>query len=248
MGDQGQRGEWLARHNGNGSRVPCHACHLRTRCAVAAFPADDLESLKGHVRALRPVRRGDTFYRAGEAASRLLIVHAGSARISLSRQGGREMICDYYLPGDTLGLEALHTGTHTATCVALETTQVCELSRNSLMRLAGRHPDLRERICLQMNRALVRSQHHQLDIATKSSEQRLAGFLIDVSMRLGERGYSTHSYRLPLTRLEIANHLGMRTETLSRLLADFRRRGLITLAGREIDLLQREGLSRLAGD
>ncbi|AOU99087.1 hypothetical protein BI364_15080 [Acidihalobacter yilgarnensis] len=245
MGDDGHSNDWLVRRKT--MLASCTSCHLRARCVIAAIPTQHLDAIGHHVHALRPVHRGDTIYRAGEPVRRLLIVHAGSVRTSLAWRGGREIICDYHLPGDTLGLEELHASTYVTTSVALESTQLCELSHESLAQLASAHPGLRERICLQTSRALTRSHRRQLEIAVKTVEQRLAGFLLELSARFAERGYSSCAFRLPLSRQEIANHLGMRTETLSRLLATFLQRGLITLIGREIRLLQPNRLGALSG-
>lgn len=230
------------------AQAPCLTCHLRSRCVISAIPLHHLDNVREHVRTLKPVERGDTIYRAGEPAHRLLIVHAGSARTSMAWSGGREIICDYHLSGDSLGLDGFYAGIQATTSVALETTQLCELRHESLYRLAAAYPELRERICLQTSRALIRSQRHQLEISVKAVEQRLASFLLALSARLTERGYSAHDFYLPLSRQEIANHLAMRTETLSRLLTTFRQRGLIAVDGRAVQLLQLGRLRTLSND
>lgn len=245
MGESSLTSDWLARR---ADLAPCPNCHLRSRCLISAIEPQHLEAVSGHIKVLKPLRRGDVIYRAGAPTRNLFIVHAGAAKTSLNWHGGHEIICDYHLPGDTLGLDGLHTGLHTTTSVALETTHLCELSRESLGQLASGHPVLRERLCQDISRALARSQRHQLEISAKTAEQRLACFLLDLSTRLQARGYSPSAFRLPLGRHEIAKHLGMRTETLSRLLAGLRKKGFLSLEGREVRLLQQDRLRGLAGN
>lgn len=243
MGNEGQKTNWITQQNTE--EANCNTCHLRSRCVMSVIPEKTLSSTQKYVRMIKPKRRGDVIYRSGDPAQRLFILHAGSAQTSLAWQGESQIICDYHLPGDILELAGLYMGKHTTTCMALEGAHLCELSRESLSKLSKTYPNLQEFISMRTSRALVESQQRQLDIACKTVEQRLAGFLLGLSSRYSERGYSAHAFRLPMKRQEIANHLGMRTETLSRLLTTFRRKGLIWIEGREIHLIQHNRLRTL---
>jgi len=244
MGNEGQKINWITQQDMG--EAHCDTCHLRPRCVMSAIPEKNLFSAKKNVRMITPKRRGDVIYRTGEPAQGLFILHAGSAQTSLAWHGEYQIICDYHLPGDALELAGLYMGKHTTTCMALESAHLCELSRESLLNLSKTYPKLQEFISLRTSRALVESQQRQLDIACKTVEQRLANFLLALSSRYAERGYSAHTFRLPMKRQEIANHLGMRTETLSRLLTTFRRQKLIRIEGREVHLVQRKQLRLLA--
>lgn len=244
MGNEGQKINWITQQNTGVAN--CNTCHLRSRCVMSVIPEKNLSSAKKYVRMIKPKRRGDVIYRTGEPAQKLFILHAGSAQTSLAWQGEHQIICDYHLPGDALELAGLYMGQHTTTCMALESAHLCELSRESLLNLSKLYPKLQEFISLRTSYALVESQKRQLDIACKTVEQRLASFLLELSSRYAERGYSAHAFRLPMKRQEIANHLGMRTETLSRLLTTFRRQKLIRVQGREVHLIQRKQLRSLA--
>ena len=82
-------------------------------------------------------------------------------------------------------------------------------------------------------------------LGTMRAEQRLAVFLLDLSERYLARGYSSCEFVLRMTREEIGSYLGLKLETVSRLLSRLVDEGLIRAEGRSIKLLDRMALRRL---
>jgi len=80
-----------------------------------------------------------------------------------------------------------------------------------------------------------------------SAEQRLAAFLIDLSERYRERGYSSSEFVLRMTREEIGSYLGLKLETVSRLFSRFQREALLQVQGRLVKLLDLMSLKELLG-
>ncbi len=79
-----------------------------------------------------------------------------------------------------------------------------------------------------------------------TADERLAAFLLDLARRYASRGFSPRSFRLVMPRADVANHLRLAAETVSRALRRFRDRGLIRVDGREIELVDAQQLERLA--
>jgi len=79
------------------------------------------------------------------------------------------------------------------------------------------------------------------------ADERLAVFLLSLSERYHERGYSSAEFVLRLTREDIGSYLGLKLETISRLLSRFQSMGLIQVQGRVLKLLDLPALKRLAG-
>lgn len=80
---------------------------------------------------------------------------------------------------------------------------------------------------------------------TMRAEQRLESFLLDLSNRYQQRGYSSTEFVLRMTREEIGSHLGLKLETVSRLFSRFHEEALIDVQGRAIKLRDRIGLQQL---
>ena len=84
-----------------------------------------------------------------------------------------------------------------------------------------------------------------LMLGAMRAEQRLASFLLDLSRRYHERGYSSTEFVLRMTREEIGSFLGLKLETVSRLFSRFNREGLIHMSGRSIRLADPDALRHL---
>jgi CRP/FNR family transcriptional regulator len=83
---------------------------------------------------------------------------------------------------------------------------------------------------------LVHEQQLLLSVSKLNAEQRLAKFLLDCSQRFKQRGLSDKVFDLSMTRIDIANFLGMAIETISRLLNKLQTKGIIDVNRRKITL------------
>ncbi len=89
---------------------------------------------------------------------------------------------------------------------------------------------------------LERAQNHILLLGRKSTPERLALFLLDMSVRLAS---GAPSFTLPMDRSDIADHLGMSAETVSRVLTRFVRDGMLQVTQKQVTLLDRPRLAAL---
>jgi CRP/FNR family transcriptional regulator len=96
-----------------------------------------------------------------------------------------------------------------------------------------------------MGGEIVRESSQMMLLGTMSAEQRVATFLLNLSDRLRLRGYSPAEFHLRMTREEIGSYLGIKLETVSRMLSKFQRDGLVDTHGKDIRILDHEGLVRV---
>ena len=82
-------------------------------------------------------------------------------------------------------------------------------------------------------------------LSVMRADQRLSEFLLDLSRRYDARGYSPSEFVLRMTREEIGSYLGLKLETVSRMLSRFQREGLIQVQGRTVKLLDRAAMREL---
>ena len=84
-------------------------------------------------------------------------------------------------------------------------------------------------------------------ITKKDAEAKMASFLINLSGRFEERGYSASRFNLSMKRSEIGSHLGLAVETVSRILTRFQEDGLLRVKRRQVQIFDRAALQALAG-
>ena len=87
------------------------------------------------------------------------------------------------------------------------------------------------------SKELASDKNLMILLSKNNADARLATFLLSLSARFQERGFSTTRFRLSMPRKDIANHLGLAVETISRLFARFQQQGLIDVAGKSITLV-----------
>jgi len=187
----------------------------------------------------------------GEDALLVANVLEGVLKLSTSTSDGREQIVGVVYPSDFIGRPFGERSHHSVT--ALVDSRVCLFPRAAFDRFAHDHPELEHRLLNRALDELDRARRWMLLLGRKSAPERVASFLLEMSVRLAEAGCEHDGpldrFELPLDRQQIADVLGLTIETVSRQLSALRASGVIDLPGRRaLHILDRGRLIALAGD
>ncbi len=220
---------------------------MRELCLPAAFNFDQMMQFDRLVNKRTRLKKHDTLYRAGDAFHALYAVRVGSLKTTVLAEDGREQVSGYHMPGEIIGFDGIGTETHGVGAIALEDSEVCELPFKSIETLARSLPALQHNLHQLMSKEIARDQTVMLMLGSMPAEQRLAVFLLNLADRYRRRGYSSTEFRLHVTREELGSYLGLKLETVSRLLSRFQGEGTIQVQGRALKLLDSVALKRMAG-
>ncbi|OOG22960.1 transcriptional regulator FNR [Thioalkalivibrio denitrificans] len=231
----------------HGLKQACSSCSLHDLCIPMGVSDQELEALERIINRRRPLHRGDYLYRPGDSMEALYAVRSGSVKTSALSDDGQEQVTGFHLPGELLGLDAISDGTHPCAARALETTSVCEIPFERLEELAGRIPGLQRQLFRIMSREIQSDEHLMTLLAKKSSDARLAAFLLSLSSRFGKRGFSRQEFNLTMSRNDISNYLGLAVETVSRLFTRFQENGLLAVDRKLVKILDMDRLHQVAG-
>jgi CRP/FNR family transcriptional regulator len=226
----------------------CNSCSLSALCLPVSLNLTDIDRLDTIIDKSSPLKKGDLLFDQGQAFGSIFAVRAGSVKTYTVTADGEEQITGFYFPGELIGLSGLDSGQYPSSARVLETTTVCNIPFVRLDELAGELPELRRQIMRTMSREIRDDQQMLLLLSKKTAEQRLATFLIRLSDRFHVRGYSQTRFRLPMSRNEIANYLGLAIETVSRLFTRFQKSGLIQVEGKEIAITDLSQLFLQSGE
>ena len=186
-----------------------------------AFVAD--RTLKLALSALQrgPIhfRRNNVIACEGDAADYIFLVVSGVVRSCKTFQNGTRNVVAFYLPGDLFGWDAQQC---TLSVEAATDAMVLFIKRSGLLSLAARESRVSSFLLAITTGELRRAQEHGL-LMSRNAKCRLATFLTDLSKRLGKAG----SINLPMSHQDIADHLGLTIETLSRNITELERSGVI---------------------
>ena len=186
--------------------------------------------------------KDEELFAEGDDTEYFYQVVSGAIRSYKLLKDGRRQIDAFHLPGDIFGLEV--GAEHRFSAEALGNASVIAYRRSRLNALIEDDPAFRDKIMSSTLRSLERAQDHMLLLGRKTAQEKLATFLLDLAHRIcGE----DEQLDLPMQRSDIADHLGLTIETVSRTLTQFARSGLIRLqpAGRSIGLCNRPALQGL---
>jgi CRP-like cAMP-binding protein len=187
--------------------------------------------------------RGQRVVRRGERVPSLYAVAFGNVKTCLPQNGGSEMVLGLLGPGATFGKSAvLLDRPAQVDVVALDDTMLVAVRAACVVALVERNL----RFSRNLARALAERNHvlvAELETSRLRSAQRLAAYLDSIAQPAAQPG--TWAARLAVSKTLLASRLGIKKETLSRLLRELAGGGLIDVAGREITIRDRLGLQRL---
>ena len=184
--------------------------------------------------------RNEEIFGEGETAEYVYKVIGGSVRAFRILSDGRRQIVAFYMPGDTFGLEP--GDEHQMSCEAVSASTILLVKRTTVFKSAEQNVDVARGILAVTASDLRRSQNHAL-LLIKNAQERLAAFILEMADRVVNKKGCVD---LPMSRLDIADYLGLTIETVSRTLSQFVARSTIELiASREIVLRNRAALSEL---
>ncbi len=190
----------------------------------------------------RMLTKGEELFAEGDPADYFYKVVSGSIRTCKLLSDGRRQIDAFHLPGDIFGLEA--GPEYRFTAEALGDATLVAFRRSRLAELTATDPAFANQVLASMMKCLGRAQDHMLLLGRKTAQEKIATFLLDMAKRISS---DDEHLELPMQRSDIADHLGLTIETVSRTLTCFARQGLIRLqaGSRSVDLCNLAALRQL---
>jgi len=223
----------------------CSTCSLGQLCLPVGMSRQDIEKMDTLVQDRVRVHKGETLYRLGDPLTAVYAVRFGTLKTHLTMEDGRSQVTGFYLPGEVVGFDGLAHMRHASDAIALEDTEVCTVRYSELQSLAAVLPSLQHQFMRLMSKEISHDHVMLITLGSMRAEERVAGFLINLSERLAVRGYSASEFVLRMSREEIGSYLGLKLETVSRLFSRFAEAGLIQVRQRHVKLVDMAGLRQL---
>ena len=220
---------------------PCHGCDVRTAAVCGVLECGDLaifRRLGSHVQ----LRRGQPLFHEGDLATRVFTVTRGSLKLYKLLPDGRRQVTGFMHSGDFLGISL--DNEHAFTAEALEQCSLCTLPRTRFDDFVEDHPELERELYRLAAHELAAAQQQMVLLGRKTAAERLATFFVLLAEQAERRTASSVRFlRLPMSRTDIADYLGLTKETVSRVLALLKRGRMIRLDALDtIEIMNRNAL------
>lgn len=229
-------------HHGR-SEEGCADCKVRLISVCAALTDDELSRLEALSLQLTLDPR-QALFAQDERASAVYNITEGTIRLSRLLRDGRRHVMGFALIGDFLGLALPER--FTVTAEALSPVTVCRFERRAFTALVEEKPHLLRRLHERAGHELTLAQDHMMLLSRRTAEEKVASFLIGLRERYARIGQTSVTLELPMGRQDIADHLGLTIETVSRMLTRLDREKVILIVPGGVRLLDPDRLERLA--
>ncbi len=224
--------------------MECDNCEQKCSQILSDLSKDKLENLR---RMMKPIdyRKGETLFQEGAAAYGLYMVCKGIVKLVKYSMEGKEQILKLIGPGEILGEKTMLDGSvYTAFAQSLTDTHTKFIDRATFMTFLKSNPQVSLKIMEKLSRELKGFQTKLLEVSYTSSSSRLARLLLELGRKFGHENGDGKTVidKTGLRRSDFAGMIGISTETAIRTLSEFKKRNLISVNGRKIEILDEKSL------
>jgi CRP/FNR family transcriptional regulator len=221
----------------------CSTCAFSDACLSQGYDKSALLELHCLVEHVGPFHADEHIFREGDPFNAIAAVRAGTVKTFVVDPDGREQVLGFFLPGEVIGLNAIHQSHYPCNAVALDTVMLCRFSFPKMATLAQKMPGLQSHLFRLLSADIGKAA---LLAGDYTADERMAAFLVALSQRYAARGFSARRFTLTMARTDIANYLRLAAETVSRVLRRFQSNGLIRVERRDMELVDIERLKEMA--
>jgi CRP/FNR family transcriptional regulator len=205
-----------------------------------SFCGDEVHGLESN-KSCTFFKKNQPLFIEGSTPRGVYCVNEGKVKIFARGEEGKEQIIHLASAGDVVGFRAMFSGDpYKVSATTIEESNICFIGKTDFLDLVDSNPTLRNGIMKELSKELAERATFITNMAQKSVRERLAFSLLLLNDIYKEE-------MINLSREDMANFVGTATETLIRLLKDFKDEGLIKTHARKVEILDKDGLLDLAG-
>jgi CRP/FNR family transcriptional regulator, anaerobic regulatory protein len=217
--------------------VSCDRCGLYSLCLFGRVSGLQIRRIR--------LNRGTPLFRYGERVDALFVIRSGCVKeveVSTSRHG---TIVGFAMAGEILSLQSLQSAPSRTTAITVEPSFVCIVPWNASNQSYVSAPWVVGKFMQVIAEAGLKARDSLVLVRDKEAPQRVAGFLLDMLARTQVYNAPEREFQVGMSRDDIGNYLGIRSETVSRCISELARRQLIKVKAKRVQILQVNELRRL---
>lgn len=229
-----------------------HYCTLElktTKLGMVSFFRDlkpeDLEEIVQRFTA-NHYQSGEEIYYQGEPALYLRVVVEGAVKLLKYTDEGKDVVLDLLNPGTYFGsLKLLGSDVYTESAVAQSSCCVLSIGLQDFRKILQEYPSVGINI-LEMSAEKLQDSREQIkQLTTEPVETRIANILLTLSEKFGENKKEGMLIQLPFSRKDLADIAGTTTESASRVMSNFHKKGIIETGRKWVAIKEIEQLKDL---
>ena len=224
--------------------LSCDSCTIRTHPLFLHLVEQELQEIMLN-KITETYKRGSIVYQEGNRMKGFCCVQSGIIKIYQTGFDGKEQIIRFAKPGDIIGYRSVVSNELACTTTeVIEEVVLCHIPTEILLNLVKTNGNFAVELMKLTCKELGEANSYITDIAQKTVKERVAEILIHLEDEFGEDSQGV--LNISLTREELSNIVGTATESIIRLLSEFKSLGYIEINGLKIKILDKPGLKYIA--
>lgn len=222
----------------------CMNCKLKKDSLLNELSKEELEIINRR-RHTVIYEKGETIFKEGGAPNNYICLSKGKAKIVMKINPDKTKVIDLKKPVESLGFHSLLAkSSYDYSAIAIEKSQVCSINSDDFFEVIERNPKLSLKIIDYLNKQLDTSTNRFIAYNNKNMKAKMSYLLLLLTDIFGKD--SSGKLKIKLTRAEMADLSNMDTSNAIRTLSDLSAKGLIKLDKKDIYIVDKEGLEKLA--
>lgn len=214
----------------------CHFCEKTRLCPSNTLSIYDQQISGSATVQGERLGCGDHLFWPGKPLRFIYFIQSGSIKTYVTNANGDIQITGFYYKGDVIGLNASDSAIENYGAMALEPVTVCKIPLAEFEKKVSQSPAL-SRACIKCLSKEIKLKHRMILVLAKMTvEQRVAYFLISMSILCGVQGQPSAPFNLSMMYSDIANYLGVAVETISRMFKKYKDKGIISIERRKVSI------------
>lgn len=197
----------------------CKHCPSRDLSLFASLADQDLDHARALVNKYK-FKHGNVIYRAEEKGHEVYTLRSGMLKLERYLPDGNQRIVRLVRPNDLFGLEALVKPTYEHDAVVIEDSEICKIPVEVVHRFSEKNPALHREVMTRWQKALSEADDWLTELLSGAAKQRVARLILRLVNNEGNCSL--------LSREDMGALLSVTTETTSRIIAEFKRQGMLT--------------------
>ncbi len=194
-------------------------------------------------RRVNTFRKKQAIFMEGNHPNYLYFINSGKVKTYKTNKDGKEYITGLYKEGQFLGYMALLQNTaYNETAEALEETEICLIPKQDFFSLLYTNRDVANRFIKMLSGNILEQEERLLNLAYSSVRQRVADALLLLQKKYSDK---EEQFSIAVTRDDLASIVGTATESVIRVLSDFKEEEIIGVKGREITIVDLQKLEKM---
>jgi len=227
------------------SFIACNHCALDNICKpIPLCNNQALSQILDNMEQRVSLHQGESLFHQNDTMNSLYAVTSGTIKLLSMTNSKHEQVTGFRFPGELLGDDAIYTRKHNTTAIASIDTSVCIIPINDIDNISKLIPSF-QKLLIELIGKQCHLLHTQFSayISQTTADEKLATFILNMKERTID---DDNIFQIPMNRGDIANYLGLRNETLSRILSKFQKNEIISINGKQLKILDTNALQTIS--